>query len=306
MNKAVVAQNLVKDFNGVPAVKNISFEILAGECFGILGPNGAGKSTTMKMFYGHVLPTSGDLFVLGLNTKTDIKQIKSRIGIVPQEDGLDIDFNVLENLKIFASYHHISADIAEARADHLLSDMKLSEHKLRHVETLSGGMKRRLTVARALIHQPELLVLDEPTTGLDPQARHWIWNYFQNLKAQKKTMILTTHYMEEAERLCDRVAIVDQGVILECDQPKALIQKHIGTDVVEMTVEKESSYWKSKLKSLGIQFLDDDNKLYAFFESQIARQQFVNQLQNIHYVSRVANLNDVFLKLAGHQIRSES
>lgn len=306
MNKAVVAQNLVKDFNGVPAVKNISFEILAGECFGILGPNGAGKSTTMKMFYGHVLPTSGDLFVLGLNTKTDIKQIKSRIGIVPQEDGLDIDFNVLENLKIFASYHHISADIAEARADHLLSDMKLSEHKLRHVETLSGGMKRRLTVARALIHQPELLVLDEPTTGLDPQARHWIWNYFQNLKAQKKTMILTTHYMEEAERLCDRVAIVDQGIILECDQPKALIQKHIGTDVVEMTVDKESSYWKSKLKSLGIQFLDDDNKLYAFFESQIARQQFVNQLQNIHYVSRVANLNDVFLKLAGHQIRGES
>ena len=306
MNKAVVAQNLVKDFNGVPAVKNISFEILAGECFGILGPNGAGKSTTMKMFYGHVIPSAGDLFVLGLNTKTDIKQIKSRIGIVPQEDGLDVDFNVLENLKIFASYHNISSDIAEARADHLLSDMKLSEHKLRHVETLSGGMKRRLTVARALIHQPELLVLDEPTTGLDPQARHWIWNYFQNLKAQKKTMILTTHYMEEAERLCDRVAIVDQGVILECDQPKALIQKHIGTDVVEMTVDKESSYWKSKLKSLDIQFLDDDNKLYAFFESQIVRQQFVNQLQNIHYVSRVANLNDVFLKLAGHQIRGES
>lgn len=306
MNKAVVAQNLVKEFHGVPAVKNISFEILAGECFGILGPNGAGKSTTMKMFYGHVIPTSGDLFVLGLNTKTDIKQIKSRIGIVPQDDGLDVDFNVLENLKIFASYHNISSDIAEARADHLLSDMKLSEHKLRHVETLSGGMKRRLTVARALIHQPELLVLDEPTTGLDPQARHWIWNYFQNLKAQKKTMILTTHYMEEAERLCDRVAIVDQGIILECDQPKALIQKHIGTDVVEMTVDKESSYWKSKLKSLGIQFLDDDNKLYAFFESQIARQQFVNQLQNIHYVSRVANLNDVFLKLAGHQIRGES
>ena len=304
MSKAVVAQNLAKHFQGVPAVKNISFEIESGECFGILGPNGAGKSTTMKMIYGHSVPTSGDLFVLGLNIKKDIIQIKSRIGVVPQDDGLDVDFNVIENLKIFASYHKIGSDIAEARADHLLSDMKLSEHKYRHVETLSGGMKRRLAIARGLIHQPELLILDEPTTGLDPQGRHWIWNYFENLKSMKKTIVLTTHYMEEAERLCDRVAMVDQGVILDCGSPQSLIKKHIGLEVVEMTVGKEYDYWKSKLNSLQISYMDDESKIYAFFDDQILRQKFVNQLQNIHYMSRAANLNDVFLKLSGHQIRS--
>lgn len=305
MNKAVVAQNLAKDFDGVPAVKNISFEIESGECFGILGPNGAGKSTTMKMMYGHTIPTTGNLFVLGLNTRTDIKQIRAKIGVVPQEDGLDVDFNALENLKIFASYHKIPSDVAEARANHLLAEMKLTDHKLRHVETLSGGMKRRLTIARSLINQPDLLILDEPTSGLDPQARLWIWNYFENLKAQKKTMILTTHYMEEAERLCDRVAIVDQGVILDSGSPRSLIEKHIGTEVVEINVGNESSYWKSKLNSLNIHFQDYDQKLFAFFSEQMARQQFMSQLQNIHYVSRVANLNDVFLKLAGYQMRGE-
>ena len=191
MLTAVAAQNLGKDYKGVPAVKNISFEIVSGECFGILGPNGAGKSSMMKMIYGQTLPSSGNLFVLGLNTQTDIKQIRSKIGVVPQEDGLDTDFNVLENLKIFASYHKIPPDVAEARADHLLSDLKLSDYKLRHVETLSGGMKRRLAIARCMINQPDLLILDEPTTGLDPQARLWIWNYFENLKSQKKTIFLS-------------------------------------------------------------------------------------------------------------------
>jgi lipooligosaccharide transport system ATP-binding protein len=306
MSKAVVAQNLVKDFNGLPAVKNISFEIESGECFGILGPNGAGKSTIMKMMYGHSLPTSGDLFVLGLNTKSDIKQIRAKIGVVPQDDGLDVDFNALENLKIFASYHKIPSDVAEARAEHLIAEMKLTSHKLRHVETLSGGMKRRLTIARSLINQPDMLILDEPTTGLDPQARLWIWNYFENLKSQKKTMVLTTHYMEEAERLCDRIAIVDQGIILDFDSPRKLIEKHIGHEVVEINVGREASYWKSKLNSLKISFQDYDNKLFAFFSNQTSRQQFVAQLQNIHYVTRGANLNDVFLKLAGYQMRIEA
>lgn len=306
MLTAVAAQNLGKDYKGVPAVKNISFEIVSGECFGILGPNGAGKSSTMKMIYGQTLPSSGNLFVLGLNTQTDIKQIRSKIGVVPQEDGLDTDFNVLENLKIFASYHKIPLDVAEARADHLLSDLKLSDYKLRHVETLSGGMKRRLAIARCMINQPDLLILDEPTTGLDPQARLWIWNYFENLKSQKKTIILTTHYMEEAERLCDRIAMIDQGIILDLDTPKNLIKKHIGSEVIEINVGNESSYWKSKLNHLKVKYQDYDQKLFAFFEDQISKQQFISQLQNVHYVSRVANLNDVFLKLAGHQIRGEA
>ena len=306
MNAAVIAKNLFKEFQSVPAVNDISFEIKKGECFGILGPNGAGKSTLMKMIYGHVIPSQGELFVLGLNAKSDMSQIRSKIGVVPQEDGLDVDFNPIENLKIFASYHGIPSDIAEARAIHFVSEMKLVEHRYKHVESLSGGMKRRLTLARGLMNHPELLVLDEPTTGLDPQARLWIWNYFENLKAQKKTMILTTHYMEEAEVLCDRVAIIDQGIILECDSPKNLILKHIGVEVVEINVGADSQYWKSQLNSMNIQFQDYDKKLFAFFPTAIARQQFISQIQNVYYLTRVANLNDVFLKLAGHQIRANA
>ncbi len=306
MNTAVVAKNLFKEFKSVPAVNDISFEIKKGECFGILGPNGAGKSTLMKMIYGHVIPTQGELFVLGLNAKTDISQIRSKIGVVPQDDGLDVDFNPIENLKIFASYHKIPSDIAEARALHFISEMKLTEHRYKHVENLSGGMKRRLALARGLMNHPELLVLDEPTTGLDPQARLWIWNYFENLKQQKKTMILTTHYMEEAEILCDRVAIIDQGRILECDSPKNLISKHIGLEVVEISVGSESQYWKSQLNSMKIDFQDYDKKIFAFFPTALSRQQFISQIQNVYYLTRVANLNDVFLKLAGFQIRDNA
>ena len=306
MNTAVIAKNLFKEFQSVPAVNDISFEITKGECFGILGPNGAGKSTIMKMIYGHVIPNEGELFVLGLNAKSHMSQIRSKIGVVPQDDGLDVDFNPIENLKLFASYHGISADIAEARALHFISEMKLTDHRYKHVENLSGGMKRRLALARGLMNHPELLVLDEPTTGLDPQARLWIWNYFENLKVQKKTMILTTHYMEEAEVLCDRVAIIDQGRVLECDSPKNLIQKHIGAEVVEISVGTDAQYWKSQLESKNIEYQDFEKKLFAFFPTAGLRQQFISQMQNVYYLTRVANLNDVFLKLAGYQIRANA
>ena len=306
MNTAVIAKNLIKTFQSVPAVNGISFEIQKGECFGILGPNGAGKSTLMKMIYGHVIPTEGELYILGLNSKSDMSQIRSKIGVVPQDDSLDTDFNPIENLKIFASYHRISSDVAEARANHFISEMKLSDHRYKHVENLSGGMKRRLSLARGLMNHPELLILDEPTTGLDPQARHWIWNYFENLKQNKKTMILTTHYMEEAEILCDRVAIIDNGKILDCGSPKELIQKHIGAEVVEISVGNEGKYWKTQLHAMNIRFQDFDRKLFAFFNNSIERQQFVSQVQNVYYLTRVANLNDVFLKLAGYQIRENA
>lgn len=306
MNAAVIAKNLFKEFQSVPAVSNISFEIQRGECFGILGPNGAGKSTLMKMIYGHVIPDQGELFVLGLNSKSDMSQIRSKIGVVPQDDSLDIDFNAKENLLIFASYHGISSDVAEARANQLISDMKLTDHRYKKVESLSGGMKRRLVVARGLMNSPELIILDEPTTGLDPQARLWIWSYFESLKAQNKTMILTTHYMEEAEVLCDRIAIVDQGRILDCDTPKKLIEKHIGSEVVEINVGSEAAYWKTQFNAMDIQFQDYDKKLFAFFPDVLSRQSFISQIQNVHYLIRPANLSDVFLKLAGYQIRANS
>jgi lipooligosaccharide transport system ATP-binding protein len=306
MNAAVIAKNLFKEFQSVPAVNNVSFEIQRGECFGILGPNGAGKSTLMKMIYGHVIPNQGELFVLGLNSKTDMSQIRSRIGVVPQDDSLDTDFNAKENLKIFASYHGLSSEVAEERANHFISEMKLTEHQFKRVDALSGGMKRRLVVARGLINNPELLILDEPTTGLDPQARLWMWSYFQNLKAENKTIILTTHYMEEAETLCDRIAIVDNGQILDCDTPKNLIEKHIGSEVVEISVGKETAYWRTQLTALQINFQDYESKLFAFFPDVISRQKFIAQIQNVHYLIRPASVSDVFLKLAGYQIRANS
>lgn len=306
MALAISAQNIVKNYNGVPAVRGISLEIQQGECFGILGPNGAGKSTFMKMLYGQAIPTSGDLFVLGINVKSQIHEVKSRIGVVPQEDALDTDFSVLENLKLFASYFGLDPDASDVKIDHLLADMKLLEKKHQHVEALSGGMKRRLAIARALIHTPELLILDEPTTGLDPQARLWIWNYFQQLKAQKTTILLTTHYMEEAEKLCDRIAIVDQGKILDIGTSSELIKKYVGTEVVEIDIQDNLNYWIDKIRLSQLEHQKFENKIFVYFSSFDERQKFVLNIQHSHYLVRSANLNDVFLKATGYQIRSDS
>ena len=306
MSFALNAIDLKKNYNGVPVVNGISFDIKPGECLGILGPNGAGKSTTIKMIYGQVIPTSGELLVLGLNVKKDIKQIRSRLGIVPQDDCLDTDFSALENLLLFARYHGMDRDLAEAQAEHLLAEMKLSEFKHKPVETLSGGMKRRLAIARALIHKPQFLVMDEPTTGLDPQARLWIWNYFEKLKAQNTTLILTTHYMEEAERLCDRIIIIDHGIVLDQGTAKDLIAKHVGVEVIELQVDSERNYWLNKIQESKLDHQDYENSIFIFFKTKDERQNFVNLIQNTHYFVRSANLNDVFLKLAGYQIRESS
>lgn len=303
---ALNAIGLKKNYDGVPVVNGISFDIKPGECVGILGPNGAGKSTTIKMIYGQVLPTSGELFVLGLNTKNDISQIRSRIGIVPQEDSLDTDFSALENLMLFARYHNLDHDLAEAQAEHLLAEMKLSEFKHKRVDTLSGGMKRRLSIARALIHRPQFVLMDEPTTGLDPQARLWIWSYFERLKTNNTTLVLTTHYMEEAERLCDRIIMVDHGVILDQGSAPELISKHVGSEVIELQVGSDKNYWLNKIEQAQLEFQDYEDKVFIFFKKSSDRQAFLSHVQNVHYYVRAANLNDVFLKLAGYQIREKS
>ena len=258
------------------------------------------------MIYGQVIPTAGELLVLGLNTKKDITQIRSRIGVVPQEDCLDTDFSALENLLLFARYHNMDSDLAQAQAEHLLAEMKLSEFKHKQVEALSGGMKRRLAIARALIHKPQFLLMDEPTTGLDPQARLWIWNYFEKMKANNTTLVLTTHYMEEAERLCDRIIMIDHGVILDQGTAKELIEKHIGVEVIELEVGNEKGYWISKVEQAGLNYQEYENNLFIFFQNVESKQSFIGNIQNTHYYVRAANLNDVFLKLAGYQIREKS
>lgn len=306
MSLALNAINLKKTYDGIPVVNGISFDIKPGECVGILGPNGAGKTTTIKMIYGQVIPTTGELLVLGLNTKNDITQIRSRIGVVPQEDCLDTDFSALENLLLFARYYNMDRDLAEAQAEHLLAEMKLAEFKHKRADALSGGMKRRLAIARALIHKPQILLMDEPTTGLDPQARLWIWNYFERLKANSTTLILTTHYMEEAERLCDRIIMIDHGVILDQGTAKELIEKHVGAEVVELEVGSEKGYWLNKIEQADLKYQEYEENLFIFFQNVEEKKSFIGHIQNTHYYVRAANLNDVFLKLAGYQIREKS
>ncbi|MBV9452889.1 MAG: ABC transporter ATP-binding protein, partial [Rubrobacter sp.] len=210
----LVARGLRKTYNGFEAVKGVDFEVYRGECFGFLGPNGAGKTTTMKMIYGAVVPTGGELKVASLDTRHREREVKRRIGVVPQENNLDEDLKVEENLLIYGRYFDLPCKVVRRRAAELLEFVQLSEKADAQVDQLSGGMKRRLLIARALINDPDLVVLDEPTTGLDPQARHLVWNKLRELTSERKTLILTTHYMDEAAHLCDRLCIMDGGRVI--------------------------------------------------------------------------------------------
>ncbi len=224
----VAAKGLTKDFNGLRAVNGVDFEIKKGECFGFLGPNGAGKTTVMRVLYCFIGPTSGDVRVFGINVEDEPSLIKSRLGVMPQEENLDLELSVIENLVVYARYFDIPKKRAMVVARELLSYVELSEKTDASIRNLSGGMKRSLLLARALLNSPELLVLDEPTTGLDPHTRQEVWKKLNDLKARDTTLILTTHYMEEADRLCDRVAIMDRGRIVAIDSPERLKERHGG------------------------------------------------------------------------------
>lgn len=225
----VVGKNLTKYYKNFKALDSVSFEIMQGECFGFLGPNGAGKTTLMGMIYGFIKPTSGEIEIFGikLNEKT-LPQIKKRIGVIPQDNNLDPDLDVVENLIVYARYFDIDKKEAIKRATELLNFVKLDEWSKTSVRKLSGGMQRKLIFARGLINEPDLIILDEPTTGLDPRSRRQIWEKIEVLKHSGKTLILTTHYMEEAEKLCDRIAIMDKGRILIVDTPQSLSDKFGG------------------------------------------------------------------------------
>jgi lipooligosaccharide transport system ATP-binding protein len=224
----VTARGLAKDYDSFRAVDSIDFDILRGECFGFLGPNGAGKTTVMRTIYCFMPPTSGQVKVFGMDVVQSPSEIKARIGVMPQDDNLDPDLNVLENLMVYARYFDMSKKNALRSAGELLEFVGLTGRAQAPIKSLSGGMKRGLLLARSLINGPELLVLDEPTTGLDPYSRHSVWEKLSELKAKDTTLILTTHYMEEAEHLCDRVAIMDSGKILTIDSPSHLMDTHGG------------------------------------------------------------------------------
>ncbi len=303
----IQAKNLVKKYDGKSVVDGISFEVFKGECFGILGPNGAGKSTTMKLMYCSALLNSGELYVLDLNVKKNYREIKSRIGVVPQDEGLDTDLSVFENLLVFAGYHEIKKQEAIHRAKTLLRTMHLDEYSDRSIETLSGGMKRRLAIARGLLNNPDLLILDEPTTGLDPQARIWIWDFFAQLKKEQGTLVITTHYMEEAEAICDRIAIIDHGKILAIGAPKDLIRQEIGREVVEFETNPiDLNYYLGRLKSAGYQYQVIKNTVNILIQEGQEGRKAIELVAGDRITIRRPTLNDLFLKLSGHELRDEA
>ncbi len=308
MPVVVEAQNLQKSYNGFPAVAGIDFQIQNGQCFGILGPNGAGKTTVVAMIYCFHPVTGGTLSVLGHDVSEDARAIKKRLGVVPQENNLDLELSVRENLLIYAGYYGIKRAVAEKRAEELLYFFGLSAKADQEVDKISGGMKRRLTIARGLIHAPDLLILDEPTTGLDPQSRRLIWEHLRSLKKKGLTLILTTHYLEEASQLCDDLIIMDKGVILEEGKPADLIKKQVGTKVLEVDVEPaRRNTLVGSVEHLISGYQLAGSTVYLFVpEDETEAVKILNASSYVNtYQVRLANLEDVFLKLTGRGLSYE-
>jgi lipooligosaccharide transport system ATP-binding protein len=297
-------RDLSKSYGDVKVVDGISLQIQKGECFGILGPNGAGKSTLMKMMYGSVSPNGGDLFILGLNANGSLTEIKSRIGVVPQEDGLDVEFTARENLLVYSRFHGIDPKVAMERSEELLRLMRLEESAEKFVQNLSGGMRRRLAIARGLLNRPEVVFLDEPTTGLDPQARILIWTFLKKIKAELGTLVITTHYMEEAQEICDRIAIMDQGKILAMGKPKDLIAKYIGTEVVEFESNpRDLQYDLNRIKEKSLDYQVIGTTIRVHIKAPQLGRDVISLILSKEVTIRHPSLNDVFLKLAGHNLR---
>lgn len=302
MEPILTAQKLTKHYGDLVAVDSIDFEITPGECFGLLGPNGAGKTTTVKMIHAAVPLTGGMLRVFGKDISGCPREIKARIGVCPQEINLDQDFSVLKNLVVFARYFGIGASEARRRAAALIELFQLADKRDQKIETLSGGLKKRLLVVRALVNEPRLLILDEPTAGLDPQARHQIWDKIRELRRSGTTIILTTHYMEEAAMLCDRLVIMDGGKIIERGKPAELITRHLGRDVIE--IEDAPDGTEERFCREGMPCEAHAGRLYIYTDDGRGLLPRVTQeLPSGNVVLRQATLEDVFLKLTGRQLR---
>ena len=303
----IVARGLVKRFGEFTAVDGISFTVRQGECFGLLGPNGAGKTSTIKMITCVSPVTSGELTVDGLDVQRNERRVKSLLGVVPQGDNLDPDLTVRQNLRAYSRYFDMPRQLAEDRIDEAMQLFQLVEKQHDRIEALSGGFKRRLTIARGLLNQPHILILDEPTTGLDPQARHLVWQKLRFLRSQGVTMLLTTHYMDEAARLCDRLVIIDKGRIIEEGKPDALIEKHAGRDVIEIQLGDNDAapVMKEVLRHQGVRVERIDDIVYVFItgHTTFEPKQLEETVERIIY--RRANLEDVFLKLTGRGLAAE-
>ncbi|MES2561607.1 MAG: ATP-binding cassette domain-containing protein [Pseudomonadota bacterium] len=294
---------LKKSYDGVDVVAGLDLTLEPGVCFGLLGPNGAGKTTTLRLCLGLTEPDAGEINMLGLAVPAQAREARSRIGVVPQLDNLDPDFTVRENLLVYASYFGVKARALEPRLPELLEFAGLGAREHAKIQTLSGGMKRRLTLARALVNDPQLIFLDEPTTALDPQARHLIWQRLRQLTSEGRTIFLTTHFMDEAERLCHRVAIMDRGRKIAEGAPRDLINQHIEPHVVEVFGDGAESWAESYGRQASERCERTGETYFCYTHDADALVHALERVPGLRYLHRRANLEDVFLKLTGRELR---
>ncbi len=310
MQSAKPAQDVILHVNALrkkygtsEVVRGLSFEIRRGECFGLLGPNGAGKTTTLRCCLGLIDPDGGTIEMVGEPVPKAAREARIRVGVVPQMDNLDPDFTVRENLLIYGSYFGLPRAVLEKRIPRLLEFAGLGNKRNVGIRTLSGGMKRRLTLARALVNDPELLILDEPTTGLDPQARHLIWDGLRQLLAQGKTILLTTHFMDEAERLATRLAVIDHGVLIATGAPRALLTQHVEPEVVEVFGDEVRTWADVHGRKLAqrVEVAGETAFCYAADPQPLLAD--LATRAGVRYLHRPANLEDLFIKLTGRELR---
>ncbi|HLB26568.1 MAG TPA: ABC transporter ATP-binding protein [Dehalococcoidia bacterium] len=301
MSEIIHARNLVKRYGSLTAVDGISFSVGAGECFGFLGPNGAGKTTTIRMITCVSPVTSGELTVDGMDVRREPRRIKAALGVVPQENNLDPDLSVRQNLRVYGRYFDLPRRVVDERIDEALALFQLADREDDPIGALSSGMQRRLTVARGLINAPRILVLDEPTTGLDPQARHLVWQKLRYLRSQGVTMLLTTHYMDEAAHLCDRIVVIHQGRIIAGGTPAELVERFAGQQVVELHLaEGQRDAALQRLAGLdGVRVEEVEDIVYVYVLSGNGFDPGELKLEATRVIYRQADLEDVFLRLTG-------
>jgi len=299
----LAVRGLRKRYGSLEVVRGLTFEIARGECFGLLGPNGAGKTTTLRCCLGLIDPDGGDITMVGLPVPDAAREARIRVGVVPQMDNLDPDFTVTENLRIYGGYFGIDRATLDARIPKLLEFAGLAGKADAGIRALSGGMKRRLTLARALINDPELLILDEPTTGLDPQARHLIWDGLRQLLSQGKTILLTTHFMDEAERLATRLAVIDHGTLIASDTPQRLLAAHVEPEVVEVYGDEAKTWADMHGRHIAqrLELAGETAFCYAGDAKPLLND--LAQRAGVRYLHRPANLEDLFIKLTGRELR---
>jgi lipooligosaccharide transport system ATP-binding protein len=299
-------KKLYKSYGKLVAVNGIDMSVLPKECFGLLGPNGAGKTTTMKMIYGKSSPDKNKdtcINVFGLDPRKDSLLVKSFSGVVPQQDNLDLELNARENLKIYSRFYGLGGKEADKRIDELLEFMELSEKSKANVRELSGGMQRRLTIARALLNQPKLLFLDEPTTGLDPQVRHLIWNKLRELKQKGLTILLTTHYMEEAFQICDQIVIMDKGNRILTGEPRQLLEENLEKYVLEIyDLCQEKNSCEEYFKNHHIRYEYFQELFCAYSNDMDQLRGYAETIPPSNYRLRASNLEDLFLKVTGRHL----